>query len=468
MNVTPKKKLSFRWLRSAGLAWLVTGTLLPIAGVGLYVERESVAQYLDTHATASPHVIVLSSDDWGGLPPRESAADIKALADTLRQCRDSMDRPAVLTAYMIPCEPDLQRMAAQAGQADQAKQADQASHAYSYSCRFAYANQEEITALWRKLVAEGTVEIGFHGRDHWNGPLYLDLLRTQAAYRDAMAQGTIPYRGDAAYDKLLAVDDRMKYLQRSYIDASTSPPHALPLAMQRILTAQGLDELRLHMGVAPAIAVAPGHVWDTVTCQALKAEGIDYLETVPLPVLAPDSDGLLVPTGETAGYFSHPGQINIVVRTDGYEPAWQKAPVSVNKHLWALRQSLACGVPAVVSLHKASFVGPDEAAKAQARSDLRDLLTMARQEFPDLVFLSASDLGRYMYGHGDQANRKVDFARADLNGPEQLTVTIKALWLCHAKFRVFVYVFCASLTWATVVSFMSIRRKKLDVETDKA
>ncbi|MDR0344490.1 MAG: hypothetical protein LBI49_15525, partial [Nocardiopsaceae bacterium] len=42
--------------------------------------------------------------------------------------------------------------------------------------------------------------------------------------------GVIPYRGEAAYDDLLAFDGRLRWLQRSFVNAAADPPAALPPA----------------------------------------------------------------------------------------------------------------------------------------------------------------------------------------------------------------------------------------------
>ena len=523
MGGTAVLKRALRLLTSRAFAWLAVGALGLAGLAGLYAERHAVQHYMSTTVTAWPRIVVLSSDDWGGLPPRETVADVSALADTLRQCRDSLGRSAVLTVYMIPFEPDPRVMARDAGVPPAQRSmgvspmsptgvspvarlagnsrcgtadAHTAGHRLSggtlhgrdahathgrdaratpdagnrmpagregetptprYICRRAYDDASELPALWKSLADEGLVEIGFHGRDHWNGPLYVELLRTQPAFRQAAERGQIPYRNDAAYDNLFARDARLRFLQRSFVNAAADPPHALPLDEQRRLVREGLDAIHAQTGVRPVVAVAPGHVWDTLTARALQAEGVAYLETVPLAISTPDTDGRLTATGERAGYGSRAG-IDLVIRTDGYEPAWQKAPTRLSDRLWSLRKSLVCNVPAVISLHKASFVGDDEPAKARARDDLRQLLDMVKTEFPDVVFLSAADLGHYMHNRPDQARRRVEFTRADLAFTDRIGVTVRAMWRCHAKWRVYGVVLAASMVWACMTAIAASRR----------
>ena len=271
-----------------------------------------------------------------------------------------------------------------------------------------------MVELWKSLIAMDLVEIGFHGREHWNVPLYMDLVSQDGPYRETAAQGRIPYRDDI-YNRLFKGDHRLDYLQRSFIDASHDPPLALEPAMQEQIIRDGMEMLRQQLGVRPRIAVAPGHVYDLSTCRATGRGRRDV----------PGNDRKCrSSTLAQAARFSRRGfcadrradlaGLLPVLRTEGYEPTWRSAFGPAGQY-WSIRTALVRGQPVVLSTHKAAYVGPDETAKATHREELADLIRRVQREFPDVVFLSSADLGCYLHGRPNEAHRQVDFSLQPLN-----------------------------------------------------
>ena len=432
------------------MAWLLVSLLLIAGGLGLYKERAAVVRYYHTPFTVSPHILVLTSDDWGGMGtpigngPDDRPQDVTELMRTLEPFRDSYGRRPVLTVYMTPAMPDFQAI--------------KASGYTRYSSRFAYDDRPEMVALWRKLIAEGRVEIGLHGCEHWNGPLYMELLQKEPAYRKALDDGRIPFRDDA-YWACCKSDGRLEYLCRTYIDTDGGQIRSPSLERQRRITREGLDLIERNLGVRPTAVVAPGHVYDEVTCRALAMEGVEFLETPVRPIVQVDDHRRRTDSTDDTAHGLRVEGVGIVIRTDDYEPAWQKVRVGPQETYWEVRRNFECGIPVVLSAHKASF-SSHSAEDERYRRELAEILRMVQAEYPDVAFLGASDLGHYMHGQGDRAGRKIEFRRQELATFDRICITGKALWFCHFKFRVWVYILAAAVMWALVRTVMSWRPRR--------
>ena len=453
VSVLRKKRL-LRLLLLPSLGWIALLLILAYGAFTLWSRKKTWLSYYHIQWQVTPPILVISSDDWGGSDPLETPRDLQQLASILRKFKDAYGNHPIITAYMNPAAPDYENIIE--------------SDYQRYSWSFCYESEPALVEAWRSLCGEGLFEIQFHGREHWNVPLWLSALREDLpGFRRSCRQHTMrPHWG---WDSLAEKDPRFRYLATSFIDASTNPPRALPLGTQEQMVSTGLDIIRRHFGTDPGIVTAPGHVWDLNTWKALQHGGIAYLESEPNLITAVGADLELITTNTRVQWFSSPHGVRAIVRNCSYEPNWPaqahlasgdytaSATAELRSALWHARRRLMSGGLAVLSTHKYCYVGEGSARKEASLKGLERFLKEVRTEFPAIAFLSAGDLARYVHGGAQEAGRKIPFAKRNVSSADRLDNVVKCLWVCHWKFRLWVAALGVVFAWSLLVS---VRRRK--------
>lgn len=448
LSHSPRGMGRVAWFASLFLSWKVPGALVVIVLVagasGLVARRESLAAYYHAFALASPPVLVITSDDWGG-PARETAADLQRLGDTLRQFTDAYGHHPVLTTYVTPAEPDFERIAA-GGYA-------------AYAWRSAYEGKPDVVSAWRALAEEGLLEIQLHGREHWNVPLGMEALRRDVpGFRNACRDKRVPYRHDEAGRAVADRDPRFRYLASSFADATRSPLGSLSLETQEAMVRDAVGLIEEDFGVRPTVAVPPNLVWDINTWKALRAAGLAYLEVAPAEVIEVDEDLRRVRTGTYLRWGNNAFGVKPVLRNCFYEPGSAPDPAEVAARARAtVGRLLALGTPVVITTHAENYVAAGSQAEASL-AGLADLLRGVQTESPDVAFLGASDLGRYMYDGGVGAAREIPFKRGRLSLWGRLGCVFVILWV-RQSFRIWVCALVVGVAWLVAAYVLGWRRR---------
>jgi len=405
--------------------------------------------YYNVGFAASLPIVCISSDDWGdALCPRETADDLRALGGTLRGFRDRFGNNPVVTIYMNSAKPDFERIAA--------------SRYRSYSFRFRYDDDPEMVAAYKELIRAGLADIQFHGREHYNIPLWLHALRNDApGFRGLFRRKLMPYVDSDAYLSQKARDPRYEYLFRSFVDASVLPVRSLPAATQHEMASSGLSLIEANFGMRPRLAVPSGHVWDVNTWQALRANGIRYLELPVMPITGVGPGQALVKTGKTIQWFSSINGLQTIIRNCTYEPGWKASSRShaLAEARRAARRAeslLALGIPVIIGTHSVHYTG-DPSKRDANLAGLAALLGDIQRKFPDVAFLSAADLAEYMHGQPAATTRKVPFAIERLTSPRRAWRVMCGVW-SHPGFRILGVAAASAALWAAAATVVPARR----------
>jgi len=431
---------------SPRVAWGVTALFLGLIIFTLSLHRTVWEPFFKADFIVSPPVFVISSDDWGSR--EDSVEDLNRLADVLRGFQDRYGHPAVVTAYMNPACPDVDRIAESGFQ--------------HYAWKFCYSDNPELVDRWNALVAEGLFEIEFHGREHINVPLFMDLLKTDAhGFRQAVLNKRIAWHCDSMWDSRLMEDPRFKYFYRSFIDASIDPPRALPRDRQIEIIQTGLQLMHEHFEVAPQVLTPPGYVWDLYIGQALRACGLEYLDAARMSIVGVTSNQGLEVRDFVLDWGSNPEGIQAIIRTDVYEPTERVTPgqrIDLDDALWGVRRNLAAGSPVVLVSHCQHYIGPDQSLKQSSLQGLRRLIQEVRICRPKVAFLSAADLGHYIYGRPERARRQIPFQLTRLSPAGKAFNVFRGLWLYSLKTRLALTGGMLMILWAMLVSFIGLFR----------
>jgi len=440
-----------RLVISHRLAWGAVILCLAAMGAALYVKRSTWLPYYEADFAVWPPVLVISSDDWGDvLSSRESPADLDDLAAVLRRFRDRYGNHPVVTAYVNPAKPDFARIAE--------------SGFKEYSWRFRYDDEPEMVEKWKSLSAEGLVEMQFHGREHVNVALWLAALRDDVpGFREQFRLGRIPYVHDAVYQSRLALDKRFGFLFRSYIDATMDPPRSLPLGVQAEMVRSGVELMREHFGAAPSVAVPPGHVWDVNTLEAYRAAGIAFFEVPEMPVTAVGRYLERIANAGIVRWQSRPHGVGALIRNCIFEPGWQEAnrlqaAIAARGAAAKARELMSLGIPVVVGTHAVHYTG-DVRKRDANLAGLATLIDEVQRAYPDVAFLSASQLAAYMYDVKAQPARPIPFRKVALTQFGRIEKAMRGM-LLHERFQAGVFVLGAALAWALLASLLRLGSRR--------
>ena len=386
----------------------------------IYRLREPLALAAEPHFDRA--LVVIQSDDWGqpcatdratlerawpaaaapdappwALDTRESADDVRALAEQLAQHRDARGRPACATLNLIVRRPNFDAIAS-------------AGFAHYCSLRLGPADAAFAAALEGERA--GTYELALHGGEHVAPARWLRLLR----------------EGDATL--------------RAFFDVGVMPPPALISChpglgaaclacpdeaepddrLQRLRDA--LDSFAALCGRPATGFVAPNHAWDDAVETTLAQAGVRHLQAshVCYGNWALAEQGAW--TARAVGPAAH-APLWYQTRSIDFEPAVRPADCAaaiVRACLLARR-----GIPVVINTHRinyASGIHPGRAAASrQALGRLIRALCAAR---PDLWFLSSGEFDAVLRGQGDGPRRlrlaplrglALDVGRAALGRP---------------------------------------------------
>jgi len=435
--------------RTAFCAFVASTALLAAC---LWKECDQWRSYFAQQWCWTPPVLVISSDDWGGANPPETAEDLEKLRDTLQSVTDAAGSSLVLTAYLNPAEPDFERISE--------------SKYETYFYRYCYRDKPDIALRLHELHEAGFIDIEFHGREHFNIPLWLSLLKEDhPGFREGCRAGHVPWREGPGWD--VEADPRLPFLRQSFLDASSYPTKSLSIEQQREMIASGLAMMESELGIRPTVFTPPGYAYDTNTLHAMSLAGIQFLDSVKRTVTTGDYAGQLVGSEYYWDYGVDMVGIKGIVRNVSFEP--YKRGVTprecLERTMIAVRRALLSGRPVVVSSHRWNYVAAVDPNRDGNLLLLQELAMRIKAEAPEVLFLGASDLAKHLYLRGAGARRNVKLKSHSLSGVKRLVHGLRCTWLGHSRIRVAVCIACLSFLWLCIAGSL---RKRLNGARDAA
>jgi hypothetical protein len=138
------------------------------------------------------------------------------------------------------------------------------------------------------------------------------------------------------------------------------------------------------------VVVPPTFVWDAYVEAAWAKHGVRTVVTPGLRFVGRDSAGRLAPDPHCTPHNGGRGDsgVTYVVRDRYFEPGRGHR---AEDGLRALADKTRAGRPTLLETHRSNFIGESDAA-ADAFAQLDRLLDTALKRFPDLRFISTSEL----------------------------------------------------------------------------
>jgi len=343
--------------------------------------------------------VVIESDDWGSSrvdSPQMSAAlkkagyaidkcwmssydaiernnDLEALFGVLESNRDKNGNAAVFTMLFNPANPDFEKIR-EAGFSD-----------YFYKpfteTLKNYNGTDKVPALYQEAINGKLTAIEFHGREHlYTGRWLRDLRNGKKVALEGFGLGFWGFSKSYVPD-----------LVRNYRPAfDLDTPEDIPSQEQAIREGAGLiGEL---FNISPRFFVAPDGPYSLKLNKALADSGIKYIGL---------SKSHLEPQGDhtTKKLYFHIGKtinhgLTVLTRNAIFEPGKRNGTDWVASCLKDMESAFRWNKPAVISTHRANYIGVHSADfRDKNLKDLDVLLKSILKKWPDAQFITSAELG---------------------------------------------------------------------------
>lgn len=342
-------------------------------------------------------IVVIESDDWGSVRTRstvdynsmlgkglnvdenfftkydalESNRDLENLFNHLTDFKDCTGRHPVFTPMCIVANPDFEKI----------KYSGFSQYSYKTLAETAedYPNHNKLIDYWRKGVEERLFVPALHGREHLNVRRYLKGLQddSNCGLKVSLEHGSL---GASRWQSKSIIE----YLGAFY-PTENKDIEELKLIMQ--------DAIRLFVevsGYEPTHFIGPNREPAKELDKTLAEGGVTYITQSKLRKY-PKGDDKFGFEFNWWGRRNKHDQIYIM-RNCSFEPSGK--PNSVNSCLYDIENAFKWNKPAVISSHRVNYVGSIVAKNSEdGLSQLSDLLNQILRKWPDVEFLTSTELG---------------------------------------------------------------------------
>lgn len=347
-------------------------------------------------------IVVLESDDWGSIRmPSQQAferlkakgltalekgdgaryskydtlanqMDLEALFSVLKKHKDKNGNAAKMTAVSLVANPNFEAI----------KEAGFQSYIFEpFTETLKKYQRERAFELWKQGIAEGIFIPEFHGREHLNVQAWMRALRNNEQ------QAMFGFE-----EGMWAVgrDNGSKVFFQSAYDLEKKED----LLEQHVIVRSGLDLFEQLFGFKAQFFVPPNGPVNNALEQTAAKSGIKYISTSKKQVEV-YGDGITKKHLHYLGQSTAFGQ-KYITRNVIFEPSVPQKDW-VGHAMKDISIAFQWRKPAVISSHRVNYIGAlDEKNRTNGLKQLDELLTAILKKWPDVIFLTSSELGSLM------------------------------------------------------------------------
>jgi hypothetical protein len=351
-------------------------------------------------------IVVIESDDWGSIRMPSinnlnrllkkgvkfdlsigydkvdtiaSGSDLKNLFEILSSVRDKNNNPAIITANSVVANPNF----------DKIKSSDFTEYHYELitDTMEKYYPQTNPFVLWQQGMKENVFHPQFHGREHLNAQLWIELLRNNPdnirdSFNESVFSSIINILSDNRTHVLAAYDYKNAY-EQAFIKDSIH---------------DGLQIFERLFGYKSSSAIAPCYVWDDFIEACYHAEDVKYIQGS----IFQSYPSCLKLQNNRKGKYHYCGEKNrfnqrYLVRNCFFEPSQNPDINFVDDCLDRIRIAFRWKKPAIISVHRLNFIGALDVQNRDKNLKLfSDLLKKIKKRWPDIEFMTSDQLGCLM------------------------------------------------------------------------
>ena len=355
-------------------------------------------------ARLNRHIVVIESDDWGSIrmpSPKvleelkskgyhyadfigydrydtlASNDDLEALIEALSSIRDSEGHPAKLTMNCVVANPDFKKI----------QQSGFREYHYEIFTETLkrYPHHDRSFSLWKQGMEAQVLRPQFHGREHLNAQMWLQLLRKECkTVLDSFDKEVIS----------MVVDNKEDSRQHVLAAYNLANEDEYTFAKQSVV--EGLEIFEQLFGYRSESMIAPNYTWDTAIEDTAASCGVKYLQGC-----RSQRHSLYVMRNGGRNELRHIGERNVhgqlyMIRNCSFEPS-ENAAKNADFCLAQIDKVFKHGLPAIISAHRQNFIGELYPTNRDNNiKQFKSLLKTIVAKYPDVVFLSSDELGRLL------------------------------------------------------------------------
>jgi hypothetical protein len=347
-------------------------------------------------------IIVFESDDWGsirmpskrvynellgfGIPVDKcpynrldsiaGTDDLDALFTLLSSFRDEAGMHPVITANSVMANPDF----------DKIKESGYKQYYYENFTQTLERNDRNacIFKLWQQGLNEKLFYPQFHGREHVNIKLWLELLRNDhKAFLKAFEC------------QMWGLGPNVINTGKINIQASLDASCESEIESHKEMLRTGLEMFENTFGFKSESFIANNYIWSPSLNMVLDSGGVKYIQGMKYQFLPIRKNKRHMRVRHYSGERNALKQIYFI-RNASFEPALHNySNDCVDTCIKEIEISFMHKKPAVISTHRLNYIGQiEEKNRQRSLALLSLLLKKITRQWPDVEFMTTVDLGR--------------------------------------------------------------------------
>lgn len=347
-------------------------------------------------------IIVFESDDWGSIsipnlstynillqkgievdnnPYLEydglaSSEDLEFLLNILKKYKDSQGRNPIFTFNTNVANPDFEKI----------RENNFENYFYESFTKTLqkYNHTANSFKKWEEGISENLIEPQFHGREHLNPLLWLEQLRLNK-HKDIMT----------AFNNNVCNVPKSSYPNEKWILNSAFYPNNIEEYKYIFETIDsGIDLFKVIFFSNPRSFIATGYFWNSNIEEFLSKKGITSIQGVSIQKEPDFKKETVKKTLNYTGKKNKHKQIYLV-RNAFFEPTLNPTADAVSDCLQRIEKSFTNKKPAIIGTHRLNYVSNlNQENRDKNLRLLHDLLKKTSEKWPDVIFLSSSQLSK--------------------------------------------------------------------------
>jgi hypothetical protein len=347
-------------------------------------------------------LVCIASDDWGGVRVRsladrndlqnagfsmhdnrfnkydtlESNEDIESLYEVLLKHRDSRGNHPIITAFVNVTNPDF----------DSILKLDFKEYKYETFDKTLekYPHHDKVFELYHEGIKNNIFVPQFHGREHLNVNFWIKDLQSK----------NIKLRTAFDHNFFMMDSKDLDMVDGNEYGAPYDFKFETEIKNHIEIIEDGLNIFKNLFGYNATVFTPPSQVYNYKVEPTLLDNGISMID-VPM-IHNPQYGGTILNKLNYIGKRNKNNQL-YVVRNAVFEPNMNSHSNGVYECLNGIGLAFQSNKPAIISNHRAAFVGGIESLnRKKSLKSLDELLTEIIKRWPDVEFVSASELNTLM------------------------------------------------------------------------